>query len=191
MKITDLPTNIIDKCLDNDDDAWRQLFQATYPLAKWVAMSNPFCFDVHIAEDIAQETIMVLCKKIDKVHSIKSFVARISHNKCIDYLRKKNPAKPIYEENILEYIDNIDGIAYDSIVLETLKSHIDKMKSPCCDLIRNRFFLEMSYKDISAINKLPVSQVGVYLSRCLANLKKELIAKQPDFISELKLLLRS
>jgi len=190
MKIADLPTNIIDKCLDNNDDAWEQLFRATYPLAKWIAMSNPFCFDAHLAEDIAQETIMVLYKNINKVHSIKSFVARVSSNKCIDYLRKKNPAKPNHEENVLDNIDDVHNIPYDSIVLITLKAHIDKMKSPCCDLIRNRFFLEMSYKEIAAKNKLSVSQVGVYLSRCLSNFSKEL-KKQPSFFNELELLIKS
>ena len=190
MLIENLPADIIGKCLKNDTDAWTTLFKATFPLAKWIALSSPFNLDHSTSEDIAQEVVIALCEKIGEVKNIKAFISTVTHNKCVDYLRKKNPAQPNTSMINLEYI----SISYDSNIetdiFEIIKKHVESMNKSCHDLLRCRFFNEMSYKEISENLDLSVSKVGVYLARCLVKLKNTLKNDNPKFFEELERILK-
>jgi RNA polymerase sigma-70 factor, ECF subfamily len=67
---------------------------------KVVASASPFAFSVafriigdeDIAKDIVQETMITIWKKIGNINSpeaFKTWLYRITYNKCCDYMRKK------------------------------------------------------------------------------------------------------
>ena len=191
MLIEDLPTNIIKDCLKNSQGTWEILFKATFPFAKWIAGSPPFLLDSSTSEDIAQEVIIALCKQLKEVKNIRAFISKVTHNKCVDYLRKKNPGQPNNREGQLELITISCDYKIEQSIFNIIRMHISSMNTPCCDLIRERFFNEKSYKNISESLGLSVSKVGVYLQRCLIKLKDNLSNDDPDLFKELEEILKT
>lgn len=192
MKVNELPENIKQRCLANSKADWKMLFESTFQFSKSIARGEPFVLDPYTAEDIAQKTILDLAGSLEEINNISSFVRIATRNKCIDYIRKKNPAKPNAEEYISEEKDDESSFSKrrdDYNILFELKNHVQSMDHLCKYILYHRFYDGYKYRDISEKMAIPISQVGVRISRCLSTVKKQLTDKFPDLLRELKLFL--
>ncbi len=183
---------LIHQCLQGCSESWRLLYRQYAGYAFAIARTHPFNFPKEEAEDIAQDTMLALCRKIKKIENIKAFVAQVSHNKCVDKIRKIKETNmstafnnPGQEENPdADIPERISDYAVTSQALESLQKLINNLGRPCRDLLTNRFFHELSYKEAGEKLGMPANQVGVYLSRCLGRLRKS-IKKQPGLWEEM------
>lgn len=100
-------TEIIKKCQQKDQEAFKQLVQRYQGKAVWIAyqMTNNY----EEARDISQEAFIRVYKSIHKFNLMSNFYTwlyRIIVNLCIDHLRKnKNKNRPISTEDIGEICD--------------------------------------------------------------------------------------
>lgn len=189
--------NLVARCLRGESSAWAELFRVNFRHAEQVALAPPFRFTTHEAEDIAQETMIELARKLDEVENIPAFVGVIAHNKCVDRVRKK---KPVLQTDLagadgdgpdLDQLAAVTPLPLESAndeLLTLLTGALESLGDSCRMLLHHRFFDELSYKDIAARLAIPNAQVGVYLARCLNRLRAQ-IEKRPDVWKELAALL--
>jgi RNA polymerase sigma-70 factor (ECF subfamily) len=81
---------LIEECRKGDFRNFRKVITAASPLAYSVAFR--MLGDEDIAKDVVQETMITIWGKIGKINStvaFKTWLYRITYNKCCDYLRRK------------------------------------------------------------------------------------------------------
>jgi RNA polymerase sigma-70 factor, ECF subfamily len=81
---------LIEECRKGDFRNFRHVVKSASPLAFSVAFR--MLGDEDIAKDVVQETMITMWEKIGKIKSseaFKTWLYRITYNKCCDYLRKK------------------------------------------------------------------------------------------------------
>lgn len=185
------------RCLRGETSAWSELFKTNYRLAEFIARAPPFQFNTHEAEDIAQETMIELARKLANVENIKAFVGVVAHNKCVDRVRKKKEvfvrdlASDDRGEDPMERVLAPEPVSFelvDNESLSAIREAIDSLGDPCKSILFQRYFEELSYKKIAEQTAVPLPQVGVYLARCLARLRADL-ETHPTLWAELASLL--
>ncbi len=183
-------------CLNGIASSWRVLFRRYHTYARRIALAPPFEFPEQVAEDVAQDTMLALCERLDEVRNLKGFVGTVAHNRCVDKVRKRE--EPTMSEVFGN--DSRDGEngravpAYltedpaDQQALIQLQEMIAQMGQRCRTLLSLRFFDERQYREIAEERDVPVNQVGVYLSRCLSRLR-DTLKEQKGLWEELAALL--
>ena len=146
-------------------------------------------------KDIAQDIYLKAYQKLPSFKfqsKLSTWIAQISYNTCIDYLRKK---KLVLAENTLEESEsgtdndmldminttkgNFDGSA-DTFVIkknvaEIVKAGIEKLPVLYKTLITLFHNEELSYEEIGTITGLPEGTVKSYLFRARKELKNHLL----------------
>jgi RNA polymerase sigma factor (sigma-70 family) len=189
---------LVARCLRGDSKAWSELFRANFRHAEIVALAPPFRFHAHEAEDIAQETMIELARKLAQIENIPAFVGTVAHNKCVDRVRKMKPVLesdlPRGDDGDEPGLDQFAGAAplpmelADNEAFSLLLGAVETLGEPCRAILHNRFFEELAYKDIAERLSIPAPQVGVYLARCLNRVRTQ-IEQRPDVWKELEALL--
>lgn len=185
------------RCLKGDEDAWRDLYREFYGQAEAIARAYPFQLPAQEAEDIAQDTMIELTKKLAGIDNVRGFVGVVAHNKCVDRVRKK---KPVLESalpqdgagnSVLDRASAPEPLPFDAaenFALVELSNAMEALGEPCRKLLFFRFFEELSYENVAERSSIPVQQIGVYLSRCLLRLRANL-QSSPEIWGELSALL--
>jgi RNA polymerase sigma factor (sigma-70 family) len=184
-----------ERCLNQDDSAWRELYRRSFSIARSIALAPPFRFDPGTADDIAQGVVVELTNQLPDVQNWIGFTGRVAHNKCVDRVRKRKEI-PISvlattEQEEQNLVGNLPGVEFlpetldDAQTLTFVRSALAELGQPCQDLLRARFFDELSYADVAIRVPVPAEQVGVYIGRCLGRLRKR-IEEQPGVWEELR-----
>lgn len=137
------------------------------------------------ADDATQEVFIRIWQNIDKFNLLaaKSWIMRVTHNLCLDYLRKRKT-----ELNRSYFIDEeMEETVTDEIEINNpaIKTHIMMLSSKVKDAIkelpenlRSVFVMYelqgLKYKEISKTLDLPLNTVKVNLLRARKKLQKEL-----------------
>lgn len=133
-----------------------------------------------LALDIAQEVFTDLYEyKGKEISSIKSWLYRVTANKCVDYFKQiKKQREQIQEQTEYSEIPEPDKISKSKIVQDA----ISRLKEN--DRILLALYSEnMSYKEISEVTGIKFSSVGKTLSRALNKLEKELKPKYHELFA--------
>ncbi len=150
------------------------------PLAK-----NIYNFAAHLtgnsteAADITQDVMLKLWtgrKELKKINSPKAWALTITHNLCLDWLKKN---KPVYDEQKV-----IKNGGYDTDVLSQLE-HKDTAEAIKCiintlpehqrEVMILREIEELEYEEIAHITGLGLNNIRVLLSRARSKVKEILI----------------
>ena len=143
--------------------------------------------DQEVAKDL---TIEALGKAFKKLHlytpeyTFSTWLFTVAKNHCIDYLRKKN--LPITSINNLMFNKdgkktNFDIISNDlmpdqkmekSQRIAILRQIVNKLKPKYRELVKLRYFKEMSYDEISEALEIPIGTVKAQLYRSREQLFK-------------------
>jgi RNA polymerase sigma-70 factor (ECF subfamily) len=149
--------------------------------------------NIEDAEEITQDVFVQIFHSLDKFEqnaTYKTWVYRITINKCLDHLKAKKRKKRIA---FLSSIFNSDGkIIHDSIEFIHPGSIMEEKENlkilfQCIDELpdnqKTSFFLSkiegLSNKDISEIMKASISSVESYLFRAKQNLQINIQKKYP------------
>ena len=136
------------------------------------------------AEDITQEVLIRIWTNINsfKVRSASSYIMRITHNLCIDYLRVRKStvnkflAIDEYLENDIsteEYVSP-ENLSHMNIMSDKINSIIgelpENLKSPFVMYELNG----IKYKEISQVLDIPLNSVKVNILRARKKIKEKL-----------------
>ncbi len=129
------------------------------------------------AEDVLQD-VFVKCweqkKKIGKSNNLKSYLLKMTRNRCLDVLKKYSRK---YEREQVENFETIHTVDNNMDEIEKLKivnQLIDNLPEQNKTILRLRETDGMEFSDISAITGLKQDNIRTILSRTKKKLKQQL-----------------
>jgi len=136
--------------------------------------------DQELAKDL---TIEALGKAFKKLHmytpnyTFSTWLFTVARNNCIDYLRKNKIKTTSIDQFTIDNdgkknkIDipsdelNPEGILIRKQKIAILRQVVDKLKPKYRELVKLRYFKEMSYEEISKLLQIPIGTVKAQLYR--------------------------
>ena len=136
--------------------------------------------DKELAKDL---TIEALGKAFKKLHmytpnyTFSTWLFTVARNNCIDYLRKNKIKTTSIDQFTIDNdgkknkIDiqsdelNPEGILIKKQKIAILRQVVDKLKPKYRELVKLRYFKEMSYEEISTLLQIPIGTVKAQLYR--------------------------
>jgi len=156
-------------------DYFNKIYQENYLIVKNVAYK--ITADDDASQDIVQEVFLSYfnnSKSKKKIKYPRTWLYRVTLNKCYDYIKSQNKITKIDLENVelLSYIPKADDnkSKYLHIALSRLK--------PKEKLLIILYSEGLSYKEMSEITEIKFTSIGQTLSRILKKLKSELKTKE-------------
>ena len=143
--------------------------------------------DVDLSNDILQETFIKVFKIIKKGSyneqgKFLPWVLRISHNLVMDHFRKEKRSKIIYEKDLYNTFSNIkssenslkENIISDKTLSKTLTSMINTLPDSQKEIVKLRFFENLSFREIAEINNISINTALGRVRYSLNNLRKSM-----------------
>jgi RNA polymerase sigma-70 factor, ECF subfamily len=137
------------------------------------------------ADDVTQEVLIRLWKNLDNfnINAAGSYIMRMTHNLCIDYLRRRNISvnREIDIDNVYkETFINSDDVTNPELMItkKNFNAKLNKAVENLPENLKSIFIMYqmqgMKYKEISKVLDIPINSVKVYLMRARIKLQKEL-----------------
>lgn len=134
--------------------------------------------DAERARDVVQETFLRLCAEPrDRVEPhLREWLYAVCRNLAIDVRRKERRMEPMTETHVqstsdgqepIESIEREDTYSHVAVALRTLSANQQ-------EVVRLKFQHGLSYKQISEVTKLSVTNVGFLLHTALKTLRQKL-----------------
>ena len=189
---TDTPEDrqIVEKVLNGDTNAFATIVKDTEVLVAQIVFK--MVDNKEERRDLAQDIYMKAYKNLPGFRfgsKLSTWIAQISYNTCLDYLRKKKLVldNDLYTEdpeaeqagrvNCFQAEPNFraDAGISKKELLEILKAEIEKLSPVYKILITLYHNEELSYEEIARITQLPEGTLKNYLFRARKALKNSLL----------------
>jgi len=184
--------SLIDRCLQGDSRAWDRVMELHYPRIAGIVRWPKWKFDPREMEDVTQEALEEIVKSLKgfKLQSgLGTFVYKIVVNICIEQIRKKTAAKRVAQCVPLDPVSadrdesgthiprNPDPNQEEMLMaqerLGLLKRALSSLDERCRELVRLRFFEELSFQEIAARLHTKQNTLVVQLKRCLLRVLRQ------------------
>lgn len=137
-----------------------------------------YCKDVQIAKDIAQESWLVIFKKLDQLkepEKFKSWAISIVNHKAVDWIRKSNRAQKtlhkLYDESPKIAIEEREH-GYSDAVHQKMKLEIAKLSHHQQTVLKLFYIEECSLKQIGGLLDISIGTAKSRLFHARERLKK-------------------
>jgi RNA polymerase sigma factor (sigma-70 family) len=131
--------------------------------------------DLEAAREVVQETFLRLCKEHDP-SKIAGYLAQwlftVCRNVAFDIRKKEARMTPLGDVNI-----GVDSRLDDKQTAGEIFRMLDRLPKNQREVVYLKFQCDLSYKEISEITKLSVTNVGFLMHTALAKLRKELLSE--------------
>jgi len=183
---------LVQNILDGESDNFRILIEQYRKLVSHIVcrlVSNP-----NDRDELGQEIFIKIYQNLQSFQfqsKLSTWIGRIAHNACLNYLRKKRI--PLYDDQIANEDEKDENIASindvksqtflpdeslnQSQVSSFLNQEIESLPCQHREIISLFHLDNMSIKEICEIMKLPEGTVKSYLFRSRKILKDRLLAK--------------
>lgn len=176
---------LIDRCRLGNNTSFQTLFlRHKKRIFNYI---NSKVSDVDVSNDILQETFIKVFKIIKKGSyneqgKFLPWVLRISHNLVMDHFRKEKRSKIIYEKDLYNTFSNIkssenslkENIISDKTLSKTLSSMINTLPDSQKEIVKLRFFENLSFREIAEINNISINTALGRVRYSLNNLRKSM-----------------
>jgi RNA polymerase sigma factor (sigma-70 family) len=129
--------------------------------------------DLEIAREVVQETFLRLCKE-QHASRIADYLAEwlftVCRNLAFDIRKKEARMTPLGDVNV-----GVDSQLDQKQTAGEIFRMLDRLPKNQREVVYLKFQCDLSYKEISEITKLSVTNVGFLLHTALKNLRKELL----------------
>jgi RNA polymerase sigma factor (sigma-70 family) len=170
-------SQLIAACVQGEEQAWATLINRYSRLIYTIPLR--FGFSKMIADEIFQETCLILLEKLDSLQQterVRSWLVTVCKRVCIQHMRQNKDVQTIEG---LELDGRFPDLDSELILLE--KQHLvqeamQRLPDRCQQLIQALFFDDppAPYDDIAAILNISKGSIGPTRSRCLEKLHQEL-----------------
>lgn len=131
------------------------------------------------AQDIVQDTFLRLCKAdMKKVTHPKAWLFKVCRNRALEIIRKERKMQPLTDEHIEKKPANVRS-PYDEIERSDRFSRmlklVDKLPEKQKEVVYLKFQSDLSYKEISEVAEISISNVGFILHTAIKNLRTQMI----------------
>lgn len=189
---------LIERCLAGESEAWDELFEEHCGAIRAVAAWKKWGFDPHEIEDVSQsvmEAVIKSLKTFEFKSRVSTFVYKIAVSTCVGYLRRKTarkrgagfmhvPLDPIETDSchsltgeVSSGLKNQEQLLLDREMVQSVRAALGKLGKPCRDLIRSRYFMDISFREISERTGVKENTLVVQMKRCLIRLSNYLQAE--------------
>ncbi len=156
-------------------DYFDKIYQENYLTVKNVAYK--IIADNDATSDIIQEVFLSFFNNLKSKTKIKyprTWLYRVTLNKCYDYIKNRNNTTNIKLENVelLSYIPNTDDTK-----AKFLHLALSRLK-PREKLLVILYSEGLSYKELAEVTEIKLTSIGQTLSRTLKKLRNELKTKE-------------
>lgn len=136
--------------------------------------------DADEAQDVVQEVFIKLWNKRhewDKYQNIEALCMRMTRNLAIDKTRSKHRRVQSLDTayNVMENTASPERLTESNDTMSQIKSMIDGLPNKQKEIMQLRDIEGLSYKEIAAALKMPMSQVKVYLFRARKQIREQLV----------------
>ena len=163
-----------------DEQAFELLFRRFY--VRLCGFANKYLSDPDQANEVAME---VFCKiwegreEIDPENSLKAYMFKITHNICINKIRKRKTESKYSEIYKLVYFDFLESSSsHESLCAQelekTISVAISKLPSECRRVFELNRIDGLKYREIAKILHISIKTVEGQMSKALRILRVEL-----------------
>ena len=140
--------------------------------------------DLERARDVVQDTFLQLCSenRASLNGHLEPWLYTVCRNRALDVRRKENRMNPLAEIAIEPSSDSTDSLVRMERT-ETLRSALrvlETLPTRHQEVIRLKFQNELSYKEISQVTGLAVTNVGFLIHAGLKTIRHALLAQQQE-----------
>ena len=146
---------------------------------KLIIYASRLLGDIHRARDVVQDTFLKLCKQErDKVEGHEAqWLFTVCRNRCFEVRRKEKRMIPVDEVRI-EIIHSRTAHPAEMIEqeddLSLIRTAVNTLPERQQEIVRLKFQNGLSYREISRITEMTVSNVGVTLHNAITTLRKQI-----------------
>jgi RNA polymerase sigma-70 factor, ECF subfamily len=178
---------LVKACLSGSEKAWKELYSKYLNLMRTVVRRHSSLSESDV-QDVTQSAFLSLVSALpgyDFSHSLSTFVCLITERVLIDEIRRLKATKRLAETETLSYNDSATEKA--AIVVSDfqdvdqqieakeleliLRLAVEKLDDRCRELLKMRYFNELTYKEISEITGVQENTLNVRAKRCLDRLR--------------------
>jgi RNA polymerase sigma-70 factor (ECF subfamily) len=189
-KMRELEQKLLKELVSGDRHAFDVLFRTYYSQLFFIA--RDILLDSNVAEEIVQDVFVKIWESsatLSVSHSLKAYLAGMTRNRCIDYLRNQKTTKHITtisldDINVRSQLLNLESDTFIREELFTdpvenaLRKAIDELAPQCRQIFTLNRFEGYSCQQIAEMLNLSVSTVKTQVARALQKLKEEVIDKR-------------
>lgn len=183
--------SLVERCLAGEKHAWDEFFSAHYRTIASVVGSRRWGFDRSEVEDVIQDVLEAVIKSLKRFEfrsRVNTFVYKISVSTCIARLRKKTAVKRgggsaevhldlsntrLESDTVQDHAGctgNPEELLLRQENIFTVGQALAKLGERCKELVRYRYFNELSFQEIAARTGLKENSLVVQMKRCLLRL---------------------
>jgi RNA polymerase sigma factor (sigma-70 family) len=177
VQVVESDAQLVARCREGDDDAWRELVQRFSRYVYAIAV-QAYRLPPSDAEDVFQEAFARAYENLHKLrddNAIRPWLAQLTRRLCLDSIRASSrlqPEESLEPEGADDTIEKLDEALVVHEALATLPDN--------CREILDRFFArDESYRNIGDALDLPAGTIASRISRCLVKLRGELEGRNP------------
>ncbi len=167
---------IIRQCLDGKTDAFEELVNRYQRLVYSLALN--YMKDAGLAEDVAQEAFIkayTYLRSYSPEYKFTTWIARITHNTCIDHLRKRRETTPIDEAfEVPDHGTTPEDAAISKERRKKLEDLINDLDPKYKEPLMLYHSSGLRYEEIAELLKVPMSIVKNRIFRARKMLKAAL-----------------
>ena len=131
--------------------------------------------DLESAREIVQETFLRLCKE-KRTEDIASYLPQwlftVCRNLAFDTRKKEAWMTPLEDAHV-----GVDSRLDEKQTANEIFRMLDRLPKNQREVVYLKFQCDLSYKEISEVTKLSVTNVGFLIHTALKNLRKELLSE--------------
>lgn len=178
---------LVEECLKGSEEAWNRFYCQYIGLVRSI-VGKKLIVSPEDREDVVQEVFAKLIKSLPEYnpqYSVTGFVCMIAERACISELRHRSSQK---RDAITDPVDHHNNPGEDEVSLreeqesseDLLEQHqlvtlirdaMHTLDERCRELLRLKFYEEMSFKEIEPILGSNVNTLAVRAKRCMDQLK--------------------
>ncbi len=142
-----------------------------------------------LTEDLFQDTLFKIVRTLKKGRYIEegkflSWVIRIAHNIIIDYYRKKNKMKNVYESEEFSLFDVLHDHSLDAEgemirqqMIQKIRILIETLPSEQKEVLKMRMYEELSFQEIAEATGVSINTALGRMRYALINIRKTIEEK--------------